>query len=499
MAEDSDRTGIQLFISFRNSVTTGTWARLAKGLLDSKFAVHDYRDKPETGPDLLKALRNRISRSDVFIALLSKGYYENPLTRGELESAIAASTGSKDGSLRSAQRRPLVYIVTCDAWAEDWVQKNHPEFTYHLLKQYKFQVVRPDGFVPVQPELWDDWLDGIQARLPEYPPASEVAPPSGTTPVASSNLLVLGRPTGTFSPSISGARDQFLAQLGDDIPRSSIPDGWHDRRNTTTCQDLKVIAEGGPRSLLIAPCDATLRTDNQIEGDPFGSDLRTKLQQTGLSRRLAQVVLDRTWFWVPAQRDVLDEFEKSGVAVPEITDANVAAAGTLFGSAPPDALAGWLRERLGNPALVLKAEDGIRDISRKLKHDLKPYFDPLLFEVVEPDDLPLAIRQAAAEGSPVLVVIHDRKIEDLSPNREAQIRMRIHRRASDFDRMIERELTPEHRVARAILLIRHADLFKREKAILAEEEWTLLPLAREQGGFTLPPDRLQELRNSLWH
>jgi hypothetical protein len=243
--------------------------------------------------------------------------------------------------------------------------------------------------------------------------------------------------------------------------------------------------------LLIQVCDAALCADNRIEDNPFGTDLRLKLQRTGLSRMSADTALTRTLFWAAR---VQSDATSHAVDVGAVQSLVSTSSGPWFCSDPAEDLLAWLRERLGAPMLIVKAEDGISDVSPRLRKGLTQYFDPVLFETVKANAIPGAIRQAAAEKSPILVAINDRGINGITANP----RLGIHRRAEQFDREIEREMagTFGTRVARAIFLLHYPEKFQDVLAITADREWVLLPFDQSQN-YKIDPERLQIIREAL--
>jgi hypothetical protein len=476
-----------IFVSYKRSVQSDAWVSLATKQMKIKFVPHDYQVKPENGPDLDTALNLRIRRSDVFVALLSKEYYDTPLTRKELNWAIEASTGSASGSLRTGQGRPLVYIVTFDVWAEEWCKKNHSSFVYFTNENYGFNM---ESSQTLKPALWDDWFHAINERLQDF---TELQPSVDDLGLLESRLLILGRPEGKFDETTGGARDDLIANLGSEFATTVISDGWYDRRAAEVAGASRTIVKGGSRSLIVQVCDGIVSSDNRTEGDPFGSDLRAKLQRTGLERREAEMAIARTWFWTPSSvgcttpnNGGLDRYfgffsQGAGARIDP-----------LFISEPFAKLAQIIRLQLDVIVVRLEAEDGIDDIGAMLNRGFRRYLDPMLFELVESDKLPLAIQRAVTERAPVLVLIHDRRVDQTRPA-ETQIQSR----AREFDRRIKQLIAGATglRIARAILLVRSADRFFGS-SLIADETWVLLPI-REGSEPGLPPDRLESIRKTL--
>ncbi len=472
----------RLFMSFRDGFVSGDWVAHARSWLEKWFEVYDYRVVPETDPNLDVALQQRISDSDVFICLLSERYHENIVTRAEFEDAVRRSTGSKLGSLRDGQRRPLIYVVTCDDWAEKWLQKKYPGFTYLPLSMLQFAPDGSHGFYPKEPDYWDAWLDGAIERL-------KVLPLVRRLPVidAPATVAIFGRPNGIFGPQIADPVAALVSSLQVDTDSIQVADKWHDERSPAAKRAAAAVVAGGKASLLVQACDDSLAQDNRMDED--GMDLRLKLQQTGVERQDADVVLTRTLFWSPVA-NVQSTFVDPVAA---ISDFDVAATGPWFLAAHAPILADCIRARLANPALVLKAEDGMGEIGKKLQQRLRQVFGPFDYDIVEAQNIPLSIRRAAEDGLPILLAIHDRNINELYLNPRREIR----RRAASFDRKIAEEIGDASglRVARAILLIRHAEKFE-QAGFRAEEEWILLPLDRERD-YAPPPERLEAIRNAL--
>src|ERR1700730_542514 len=110
----------RLFMSFRYGFVAGDWVAHAGARLKKWFDVYDYRQLPETDPNLRQSLRQQIARSDVFVCVLNEQYLGEETTRGELEDAIELPPEKNLGSLKDAQPLPLIYIVTCDSRATEW-------------------------------------------------------------------------------------------------------------------------------------------------------------------------------------------------------------------------------------------------------------------------------------------------------------------------------------------------------------------------------------------
>jgi hypothetical protein len=491
MAQGPDRKRSRLFISFSNDVRWSKWVDLAMRVFARHFDVYDYRKRPENDPDLQASLRGRVASSDVFICLLSEDYHQNPTTWTEFQDAVELATGERLGSLRTGQRRrPLVYVVTCDDWAVQWIETNHPQFAYLQLSQYSLRLLEPDTVVPENEERWHDWLSRIQDRLAALSLADGGGERAVVGPAPNTQLVVFGRPNGSFGPSVACALGQLVAGLEPDISYHLVPDGWHDQDHPSAARAARTVAAAAS-SLLIQPCDAALYEDNRIEDNPLGTDLRLKLQRTGLPRVMADATLTRTLFWVP---QVQSHGNGSAVDASAIRSLDSTTPGPWFCYDAVAEMLTWLRERLGNPALIVKAEDGISDVGPLIRKGLTQYFNPLLFETVRANAIPGAIRQAAAEKSPILVAINDRGINGVTANP----RFGIHRRAEQFDREIGREIAgiPGPRIARAIFLLHYPERFEGHLTITADQEWVLLPLDMSHN-YNLEPARLEKIREAL--
>jgi hypothetical protein len=456
--------------------------RHATALLRDWFDIYDYRQTPETDGNLEQSLREQIASRDVFICVLDEGFISNRVTREELETATGLSIGPRGGLLKDARGKPFVYIVTCDDKSRKWVAEKHPGYTYLSLEPYQF---RADdvGFAPERPMMWDNWLKQMRKRLDDAATLKTDPPVVRPTLLEPACLVLLGRPTGSFQGETAAAQTQLLGML--DADKINIADGWYDRRDGKAAQAARTVAIGAPGSLMIQPCDHALLSDNTIEGEAPGDDLRGKLRRDGATLEDAGTALCRTLFWVP-RTVAAKAFRALDADAPP-------AEWPLFGAADPQEVAHWVRSRLQTRMLTLKAEDGIGDIGPALKQRLVDRLGPLEFALFDPGDLGRSIRQAAAERAPLLVAIHDRKIDALNSNP----RREIVRRAGEFDALIDEALvdTPDLKVARAVLLVRYADKFA-DKAFIARKEWTLLPLDASNG-YAAPADRLDAIGLAL--
>ncbi|HUB14010.1 MAG TPA: hypothetical protein VMB34_18820 [Acetobacteraceae bacterium] len=490
MAQKPEQKRSQLFFSYCHGVVSTRWVSLAKKLFEHSFNVYDYRDRPESDPDLPIALRERIGASDVFICLLSEAYHDNQTTWQEFQDAIEFATGGRLGSLSGQNRRPLIHVVTCDEWAVNWLGTHHPRFVYQTLQQYDLRLLPPDAVVPERANLWEDWIARMKHRLPTLIAVDTGGTAPATAASQSPQAVVAGRPTAGFAADIAAAVAELVNRLQATLPYTLLADGWHDRRDPATATAVRSVA-AATSSLLVQACDAALYGGNRVEGYPSGIDLRLKLQQSGLSRDESDAALTRTLFWVP--RTAADAAPVVGNAQP-LRELDTGPTGPWFTLDSVAELLTWLHQRLGNPALILKAEDGISDVSPILRKGFTPYFDPLLFETVKANAIPGAIRQAAAEKAPILIAINDRGINGLA----ASPRLELHRRAEQFDREIEREMAGSAgtRVARAIFLVRHPDKFNDVLAITPDQEWVLLPVD-PSGTCMIDAERLQKIRAAL--
>jgi hypothetical protein len=493
MGGGANSAPIRLFVSFcGKNLVASRWVSLAKAMLGNQFDVHDYRDAPEPDPDLPTALRDRIALSDVFICTLSEEYRNNDITWGEFQDAIEISTGNKNGSLRTGQwQRPLVYVVTCDEWAVNWIQMQHPKFTYHPLKHYDLQFVPPNSVVPADSYRWQDWVENMRTRLGKLAAAEPVKGlDADTVQWAGSPFIgILGRPNGQFSDAVTTAKAALVTSLGNTAPMRHVADGWHDRQDPAVIPVIRTVATAHSRSLIIQPCDPRLWSDNRTEGDPPGADLRAKLQQVGTARAEAEIARTRTMFWMPGAGD--DQTGRQWRPAGEIALTDT---GPWFRDDDPTALLLWVRGMLNSETLVLKAEDGISDISPKVYKGMRDLLDPLIFELVSAPAIPRAVCRAFSERTPILIAIHDRSVGDL----QTDARREIYRRAGLFDQEIRRQMSGADwpRVARVIFLVRHPDKFEDTISITPDQNWMLLPLYSDDD-YTPPPDRVVRLREAL--
>jgi hypothetical protein len=455
------KTPIHLFMSFCDDPGPKDWVGHARDYLQGALEVHDFRKIPETGANLTRSLRDRIAKSDVFICVLDEKYLKGETTQSELEAAIEGATGSKQGLLMNQQHKPLVYIIAYDPVARTWLKEHQEGYTYIAFDKVKF-APSERSFAPIDPEFWRAWMNEMRERLEGA--AVKTGEPSGNAGPKPVSVVLLGRPSAAFQGACAEASTRAAGKLGEGIVR--VADGWHDRRDVAVTQAVETLAKAAPRSLLIQPCDETLHHDNTLEGEDLGSDLRAKLRQVGTSRETAQIALQRTLFWVPRGVDVKAE-------VPPLDPERTSGNAPLFGLADLEELVTWVRTRLGDRTLTLKAENGIEDIAPKLKSRLERYLGPLDFDLFDPDKLALSVQQAAAEGSPLLIAIHDRKVDALN----AKPRATIKQRAQRFDDVLDGVLqnTPRLKVARAVLLVRHSDL-SVDESFIANQNWYWLPL-----------------------
>jgi hypothetical protein len=252
--------------------------------------------------------------------------------------------------------------------------------------------------------------------------------------------------------------------------------------------------------LLIQPCDQKLCDDNRTEVLPPGTDLRlklgqVKLGQVSLSAEAADIALKRTLFWLPRSPDVaLDPAE------PALTADSLSSDGPWFRADETTKLAAFIRRRLGNSALVLRAEAGIDDhIERDLRRGLEPVFQStFLFETVKRENIAASIGLTAAEKRPIVVALHDWKVEETDPDP----RNTIHFKARETDVDIQRVLRSNGgdnglRIARAIFLFRHGDIFDKMEHITFEGTWVLVPLDTRKEDYAPPRERLERIRDAL--
>jgi hypothetical protein len=186
---------------------------------ERQITPHDYKKRPETAPDLGEALATRIAACDAFICVLNKDYYDDNLTRNELEQATALATGKRSGNLKK-QGRFKVYIFCEDAFATEWVSTNHPGFTFMALADYQFRPAG-DSFSPVRPELWQQFMTDIKASLD-----ARGAGLDQRRQEAGRSVVVLGRPEGQFDDEVDAARTGLIKAI---FPEPAVlADNWHD-------------------------------------------------------------------------------------------------------------------------------------------------------------------------------------------------------------------------------------------------------------------------------
>jgi hypothetical protein len=487
MAVQADDLPIKIFMSYRNSPLSSDWVRLAAQRLRRRFELHNYVEHPEQDPDLPAALTNRIKASDVFVAFLTRDYLESDTTRAELEAAIEIATGVPGGSLRSSHGRLIVYLIVADSHARRWCDNYQSSFTYFALADYDFNY---DAVVAKSPGIWDQWVENIETRVGE---ARQQVPPLIVPIAGLTKLVILGRPEVTANSSAQADVDTVVTALGNQIPVKTVAEGWYSRRDASGASAARAVLEAGPRSLLLQVCDEVTWVDNQFNPAMPGEDLLRKLQRTGLTEAEAQKVLGRTWFWLPRSCDSLTTPTADGTAVSELLAENIGLERAMFGSATPAHLADLLRMRFTMNAVRLEAEDGIRDIGPRLNIRLQPYFDPLVFEVVSPARLPMAIRYAAQIGAPVLVVIHDRPVAQTTPDKVGAIRNRV----QQFDEFIRKAMSDAiggvPRIARAVLVINNPNELPPD-AVITDDTWEFVPVdvARDCEIPEAPLRRLQE-------